>query len=327
MTPTQFDIVELFHVVDLGIQLWSGKKKLAPADLKLAHGSELPPNKLASLGNKRVMNPVALAPFAKLKRRAEREVLNIGTRFIGGYAVPKGRVGELMESLAVIKEEFMQEKEVFLAEYNRTVEDWIAAHPGWEDVIRRSVESEQRVRDQLQFNVRVFQVRPVEAHQAGLQEEVGGLAAQLRREIAQQVKLAWDSSYAGRVEVSQKALRPIRAALGKAQGLLFLDGGLGPIIESVAETLKGLPRSGAIGGRDFAALCGAIHILSGIPEAKDLQLQVVEDEVDEAADSAESFDATSAGREQRAPEAAAAALPAATNVTTRVAVEAPAEWF
>lgn len=319
MTATQFDIVELFHVVDLGIRLWSGKKKLALADLRLAHGSELPPGKLASLGNKRVMNPAALAPFAKLKRRAEREVLNIGTRFIGGFAVPKGRVGELMDSLAVIKEEFLREKELFLADYNQTVAKWIAANPGWEEVIRRSVESEQRVCDQLQFNVRVFQVRPVAAHQDGLQEEVGGLGTQLRREIAQQVKAAWEFSYAGRVEVSQKALRPIRSALGKARGLLFLDGGLGPIIESVEETLVALPRSGAIGGRDFAALCGAIHILSGIPEAKDLQRRVVEEEVDEAGEGRES--------DQGRPEPVEPALIPATGATARVAVEAPAEWF
>ncbi|MHB8714311.1 MAG: DUF3150 domain-containing protein, partial [Trichloromonadaceae bacterium] len=96
------ELIDLFHVVDLEIRLWTARKKLTVADLKLADGSELPPEKLASLGSKRVMNPEALAPFARLKRRAERESLAVGTRFIGGYAVPKEKVGHLMGVLANI---------------------------------------------------------------------------------------------------------------------------------------------------------------------------------------------------------------------------------
>lgn len=313
MTQTQFDIIDLFHVVDLNIRLWSGKKKLSVEDLKLARGSELPPERLANLGNKRVMNPEALAPFSKLKRRAEREVLNVGTRFIGGFAVPREKIDDLMTSLAAIKSEFLDEKEAFLSEYYRTVSDWISANPGWEDVIRRSVESEQRVRSQLEFNARVFQVRPVDTHQEGLQEEVGGLAAQLRREISYQVKTAWDSSYAGRVEVSQKALRPIRAALGKAQGLMFLDVGLGPIIQSVEETLRTMPGTGPIHGRDFAALCGAIHILSGIPEAKNVQI-LMEENGDEAPLTSD-------------PQTALPVVPGEASVNRSVVVESPADWF
>ena len=110
---------------------------------------------------------------------------------------------------------------------------------------------------------------------------MGGLAAQLRREVAQQIKTAWESSFEGRISVGQKALRPIRSALEKAKGLMFLDGGLGPIIESVEKTLSGLPRTGELQGRDFAAVCGAIHILSGIPEARRIQLNPPVEEKEE----------------------------------------------
>ena len=334
------ELIDLFHVVDLEIRLWTARKKLTVADLKLADGSELPPEKLASLGSKRVMNPEALAPFARLKRRAERESLAVGTRFIGGYAVPKEKVGHLMSVLASIREEYLKAKDDFLAEYNQTVEAWIKDNPGWEDAIRRSVESEQYVREQLQFSIRVFQVQPVEGHKDGLEQEMGGLAAQLRREVAQQIKTAWESSFEGRISVGQKALRPIRSALEKAKGLMFLDGGLGPIIESVEKTLSGLPRSGEIQGLDFAAVCGAIHILSGIPEARLIQLnppveekeEIVEESADQEKEPPNNVETRQEDPGDTLPKVfpkpvrkAPASMQRAS--AGRVAVEAPDGWF
>ena len=88
----QDNILENISILILSVSLWSGRKKLRPEDLRLADGSELPPDKLATLGSKRVMNPAALTPFASYKSRAERAVLSVGTRFLGGYAVPVGKL-------------------------------------------------------------------------------------------------------------------------------------------------------------------------------------------------------------------------------------------
>ncbi|MDO3380414.1 DUF3150 domain-containing protein [Geoalkalibacter halelectricus] len=315
------EIIGKLNVVMLDITLWTARKKLSTADLKLADGSELPPDKLASLGSKRVMNPESLAPFHKLKRRAERETLAVGTRFLGGYAVPEEKLDELMNTLNTIKAEFLVEKTDFLADYQNALDTWVDDNPGWEDVIRNSVESEDYVRQQIQFAVRTFRIQPVEqtAHHEGLEEEVGGLAAQLRKEVSQMVKTAWEASYAGKIEVGQKAVRPIRAALEKAKGLNFLDAGIGHMIESVEETLNDLPKTGPIKGMDFSALCGAIHLLADIPEARHLQLNPPIEEDEEETPSVEAQPTTPQPHISRRlpPEAVAA---------KRVAV-VPTEWF
>ena len=93
------NILDNIAILVLSVSLWTGRKQLRQEDLKLADGSELPPQKLASLGSKRVMDPAALAPFATFKRRAERTVLAVGTRFLGGYAVPVEKLDELMTQL------------------------------------------------------------------------------------------------------------------------------------------------------------------------------------------------------------------------------------
>jgi hypothetical protein len=99
---------------------------------------------------------------------------------------------------------------------------------------------------------------------------VNGLAGQLRREVRQQAKAAWDSSFHGKLEVGQKAVRPVRAMLEKIEGLVFLEPGLNELVSGIRLTLAALPKTGPIKGKDFAALCGAIHLLGNIPEAKEI---------------------------------------------------------
>jgi len=267
---SQDQILKNISIIVLSVSLWTGRKKLRPEDLKLADGSELPPDKLATLGSKRVMDPSALAPFATFKRRAERAVLGVGTRFLGGYAVPMERLKILMGDLAEIGREFDEAKESFLAEYDTAVEEWIAENPGWESVIRNAVEDIGYVRTQLSFSVQTFTINPVEGHENGLATEVNGLADQLRHEVRQQALATWDSSFRGKLEVGQKAVRPIRAMLDKIEGLVFLEPGLNELVTGIRLTLSGLPKTGPIKGRDFAALCGAIHLLGNIPEAREI---------------------------------------------------------
>lgn len=262
------EILKQLVIVTLNVTLWSGRKRLRPEDLKLVDGSQLPPDRLASLGSKRVMDPEALAPFSRLKRRAERELQAVGTRFLSGYAIPADKLKALMPKLEAIRQEFEATRGDFLAEYDRAVEDWIGENPGWQEVIRRSVEEVGYVGRQLSFAVQSFSIQPVRAHRAGLEAEVQGLAGQLRQEVAQVARSTWVSSYQGRIEVGQKAVRPVRAMLEKITGLVFLEPGLNELVAGIGAVLGALPESGPIKGADFAALCGALHLLGNIPEAR-----------------------------------------------------------
>jgi hypothetical protein len=309
------NILQNIVIVTLNITLWSGRKKLRPEDLKLADGSELPPDKLASLGSKRVMDPEALAPFAKHKRRAERDVLAVGTRFLGGYAIPVEKIGVLMPKLAAIQKAFEETKEDFLAEYDRAVDDWVAENPGWGEVIRRAVEDVVYVRRQLSFSVQSFNITPVEEHTTGLEAEVNGLADQLRHEVRQVARSTWDSSYHGKIEVGQKAVRPVRAMLEKIEGLVFLEPGLNELVDGLKTVLAALPKAGSIKGADFAALCGALHLLGNIPEAQEIaENPPVETEPEEPAGAADQL---------RGPQA----VPVPPPVPIRQPVQPPTQWF
>lgn len=259
------NILQNIVVVSLSISLWTGRKKLRPEDIRLGEGGSLPPEKLASLGSKKVMDPARLAPFAACKRQAERACLAVGSRFLGGYAVPAEKVDALMAELDGIGHNFESEKTTFLAAYNEALGEWCADNAEWSGVIRAAVESPEYIRNQLGFKVATFHLNPVPGHEASLTEEVEeGLAATLRREIRQAAKVVWEESFSGRTEVGQKAIRPVRAMVEKLDGLSFLSDEANGLAEMGMKVLKGLPISGAIVGPDFAALSGLVCQLADV---------------------------------------------------------------
>jgi hypothetical protein len=152
------------------------------------------------------------------------------------------------------------------------------------------VESLEYVRRQLAFCVQTFNINPVEGHETGLETEINGLADQLRHEVRQQARLTWDSSFKGKLEAGQKAVRPIRSMLEKIEGLVFLEPGLNELVTGIRSTLVNLPKTGPIKGGDFAALCGVIHLLGNIPEAREIaeNLPVEDEPADEAVEELES---------------------------------------
>jgi hypothetical protein len=255
------------------------------------------------------MKPEALAPFAAFKRQAERVVLAAGTRFLGGYAIPDSKINDVMAKLDDIKTNFIKAKAAFLLEYDTEVAAWIDDNPGWENVIRQSIESISYVERQLQFSVQTINLSPVKSHTRGLQQEVNSLAGQLRHETQVAARQAWDASFKGNAEVGQKAVRPIRALLEKIEGLVFLEPELAELVDGIKNVLDALPKHGAIKGADFAALCGVMQLLGDIP---DTELMVGAEEEEEVEDAQTDSDV---------------AVPFIPIPAIGTPVEMPVEWF
>ena len=85
-TTTSADVLRLTEQMTLfriDFRIWSGRKQLRAEDLHL--GTKRPPEDLVSLGSKKVCNPEALRVFHRHKKQLERQLLAVGTRFLGGY--------------------------------------------------------------------------------------------------------------------------------------------------------------------------------------------------------------------------------------------------
>ena len=262
------DITVLDHllVVNLDIHIWTARKKLVPLDLG---GAELPPEDLASLGSKRVCNPEDLRSFTTLKARAVSVLERSGIRFLSGWAVPNARIDDIMRELAVIRDEFNAAKESFLQRYEQSVRDWIARHPQWGNIIAGSTVSEEYVRSRLDFRWQVFQVAQPEAvdrNMDNLKEDIDRLGGTLFDEIAKAAGEAWHRCYAGKTEITRKALSPLKAMYDKLMGLTFVEPRVAPVAELLDTAFRSIPKRGAITGSTLVMLQGLVSLLQS-PQA------------------------------------------------------------
>ena len=260
---TNVTVLDRLVVVNLDIHIWTARKKLTPTDLG---GAELPPEDLASLGSKRICNPEDLKTFGTLKARAVSLLDRNGIRFLGGWAIPDTRLDAISVDLAAIRDEFFQAKENFLRRYDQSVQNWITHHPQWGTIIANSTVSEDYVCSRLGFRWQMFQVQPPAQASSGSQSddlatEVSGLGVTLFDEIAKSAAETWHRCYAGKSEVTRKALSPLKAIYDKLMGLTFVEPRVAPVAELLATAFNSIPRRGAISGSMLVMLQGLVTLL------------------------------------------------------------------
>ena len=263
---TAIQAIDHLVVVNLDIHIWTARKKLVPLDLG---GAELPPEDLASLGSKRICNPDELRSFGTLKARAVNLLERNGIRFLNGWAVPETRMDEISIELAAIRDDFNTVKESFLQRYDQSVQDWIAMHPQWGSIIAGSTVSEEYVRSRIDFRWQMFQIKAPAATGAlkdDLQHDVDTLGITLFDEVAKAAGEAWTRCYAGKTEITRKALSPLKSIRDKLMGLTFVEPRVAPVAELLDTAFRSIPKRGAITGSILIMLQGLVALLQN-PQA------------------------------------------------------------
>ena len=263
MTPEPCDIkiLDRLVAVNLNIAIWTARKKLTAADFG---GAELPPEELASWGSKKICDPEALRIFGTLKSRAVSQLERIGIRFLGGWAIPESIAQDIHFQLHSLKNEFLAAKENFLNSYDQAVTAWVDKHPGWEQLIAASTVSADYVRSRLSFDWQFYKVAtPDQGDESSgnLVNEVEGLGQALFGEISKEAQAAWTKVYAGKTEVSHKALSPLKAMHRKLNGLTFLEPRVAPVADLIEAAMLSVPKRGKISGPHLVLLQGLVSML------------------------------------------------------------------
>ena len=262
MQETQMKLDRLV-VIKIDGSLWSGRKKLRKEDLILADGSVLPPEGLASLGSKRIADPKELLIFTRLKKEAERICLQVGSRFLGGIALPETELPRVRVELGRISKAFEEARRDYLDRYDETIETWINQHPDFSEAIRRAVEPAESVGRLLKFDYVIFRVQgPNGDSGAPLEQRVDSLSTQLFSEIALMARQFAQGSLIGKDRASRKILNPLRRIRHKLDGLAFLDVRVNPVIETITDLIERAPRSGEITGTYLREVLATTLLLS-----------------------------------------------------------------
>ena len=263
--PCDIKILDNILALNLDISMWSARKKLTMEDFG---NVELPPEDLATLGSKRIAPPESLRVFGTLKARAFNFLDRHGVRFMSGWAIPEEKAAEIVQELRAVRDEFLVAKTQFLTEYDKTIQDWIAKHAEWGGIIANSVDSSDYVRSRMDFKWQMYKVAPLTAHQdtdavlhAGLAEEVENLGNTLFSEVSRTADEIWNRVYAGKTEVTRKALSPLRTLHDKLMGLSFVEPHVVPVADIIRMAMKRVPKKGHIIGDDLLTLQGVVCLL------------------------------------------------------------------
>ena len=265
-TTTDMQVLDSLLALNLDISLWSARKKLQAEDFG---GATLPPEDLASLGSKKIADPESLRIFSTLKSRAFSMLDRHGVRFLGGWAIPEAKADQIIHELMNIRDLFLEEKERFLSGYDESIRAWVEKHDSWGDIIRNSTVSSDYVRSRIDFRWQMYKVAPIMQHtdtsvvlEAGLAEEVTNLGNTLFAEIAKEAADIWKRVYAGKTEVTHKALSPLRTLHSKLVGLAFVEPSILPVSDIIKAALDRMPtKKGNIGGTDLLLLRGLVSAL------------------------------------------------------------------
>jgi hypothetical protein len=253
--------LEQLVICHIDCSIWSGRKKLRPEDFRLGDGSQLPPKDVASLGSKKICDPEALAQFDRLKKEAYRQCDQVGIRFLGGFAIPEDKIDTVIPTLDRISQEFGQSRRAFLNNYDQVIRDWVGKHPGFAESIRRAITPVDEVAERISFDYSIYKMKP--ASSAGdLTTKVKGMGDTLFAEIARDANELFDRSIAGKDQISQRSLQPIRKIRNKLDGLTFLDHRVQPVVNTMDSILQRLPTTGAITDGLFHELLATVLILS-----------------------------------------------------------------
>jgi hypothetical protein len=263
--PTEIKVLDNLLALNLNISLWSARKKLNTEDFG---GVELPPEDLATLGSKRIAPPEKLRIFSTLKARAFNYLDRHGVRFLGGWAIPEEKAGDIIAELSTIRDEFNAQKETFLNGYNECIQDWIDQHASWGNIIADSTVGPDYVRARMGFVWQMYKVAPLMQHadeqavlNAGLSEEVETLGNTLFGEVAKTADDIWTNVYEGKTEVTHKALSPLKTLQAKLKGLSFIEPHIAPLTEIIQMAFNRMPKKGNIMGTNLLVLQGLVCML------------------------------------------------------------------
>jgi hypothetical protein len=259
-------ILDRVVLIKVDANIYGARKKLKKEDLMLASGSKLPPEDLASLGSKRLLDPDKLSVFNRLKKEAERMCLRVGTRFLGGFAVPVESAASITAELDRIALDFAAAKTAFIAGYDAAVKDWVVRHPEFAGIIEQAVDSVAFVSTRLSFDFLVVSIGLPDclppADVARLDSKIGSLSEQMFYEISVEANQLIEQSLLGKEQVTRNALRPIRRMRDKLDGLGFLDHRVAPVVSTIDDLLARIPTKGTIEGSILQAILATAMLLS-----------------------------------------------------------------
>ena len=207
-------------IVRIDIASWTGKAKLTRADIP--ESVDLPPEDIALLGQKRLINPNTLKEFGKLKTRASRLMDRYGAKFLSGWLVDSQYVNELAGQIGEIKKEYDEARDNFLRTYTDEVESWMQQHPRWRSILDTVIPDPAKMASKFHMGWQMYKIEPVQNDVIPdtTAEELVAVQEKDINELASAVNEIYRDSFKDRTgAVTTRTIKPLRDLADRCERL------------------------------------------------------------------------------------------------------------
>lgn len=230
--------LESLAVVQVDLSIWSGQTKLNPEDIKLGVGGSLPPERVAQLGSKKIIDTSRLKVFHAQRQSYRRILHRVGMPFMNGYAVPISKLDQIVQFLDGIEAEFKEEKQVFLNEYDQAIDQWALENPEMEEAIRACSLTNQEVEKRINFDYQIFKITPLEEDDERINRKINGLGDELIAEIINEAKAFYLNNLLGKDTLNIRTRSTLLGWSEKLEGLAFLSNRIQPLADLIKAAVE-----------------------------------------------------------------------------------------
>jgi len=255
--------------------MWCGRKKLCIEDLNNVSEADIPPEDLATLGSKRIFPKEPLQPFYALRKRTERLCLSVGTRFMGGFAIPADKRHWVAGELNKIKDEYQAEVKKLMSCYDKMLSEFIAEHPKWGGMIEKAAKQRSEIMGQFKYMPHIMGINIPEGMEKGshIKEAIAGIVPQVMKEVATMAKTMLEENHLEQRDSTCNGvmLASMRKWYAKIVCMSFVDRNLAVIASRMENILNGLPQTGEITGADYQQMLKLVRVLADVSQSEDLK--------------------------------------------------------
>lgn len=233
------------------IHIWTGTVSIDPEEDLQTVRHQLPPASLVSSGAKRLIDPDRLTALKSARKRLERAIEDVSVPVLGSRGVPDSKLSDLHAEVEQQIGEILALKRELITNLERWYDEWDAKNPEWAHILRRSRVAQaivdQRISACISYGrIGLVSDDPASPLNVGLSLAAKQVVPSLVDDIAALARETWSRSFRGRAEVSQRALRPVRALLEKMRSFAWCDSRISPTVRAIEGVLRSVPMSGPL---------------------------------------------------------------------------------
>lgn len=216
-------------LIGLNITQWTGKVRFGRDELDPAVVASMPPEALASLGTKKLMDPAKLRVFHTIKARASTLLERYGTKLFGGVVISNDNVAAVDTELLAIKQTWDKELDAFINNFDAALDDWCSQYPQWSQSIRGSIPTAGEVRNRFGFSWTAVKIMPNTDASTSCQmmgSEVMAIGDKTFDDISTLARRAFDGTFKDRDATSKltaKTFNCVKQLADKIAAVSFTD--------------------------------------------------------------------------------------------------------